>query len=300
MNFPSSHRLSSEDNVNDKIWKHLHSMDLDSLSTLDGTRFSIDLIRQEVNSGCSPCPDILTADFGKKTSVMFVSTVYGLIYNYLQVRYNRKTESWPSFTEKFYNSIIQGDIGIYPRLGNIYRHVSNRLGYDPEFCFTELVKTVLVDLEGNVSGLDMPGFIHYFMSHEADFLSGRLTQIDSRCFIFTFSEIATFFTITTLAGVDSPIGVWELPNCFEVLFSSEKEKSNIQFVSRQKRTGNIEVKLNMEGSTFSKSIAFRTIFKVTNKDIYIIPLPHPSGANNKYWSSEIVRKQMEILIDKLV
>jgi len=272
---------------------------MDSLDILDVNKFSIDLIRQEVNSGCSPCPDILTNDFGKKTSILFVSTVYGFIFNYLKVRYNRKTENWPGFIEKFFNSIIQGYIGIYPRLGEIYRHVSKRLGYQPEFCFTELVKTVLVDLEGGVSGLDNPGFLQYFLTQEAKFLFSRFNQIDARCFIFTFSETATGFTLTTLAGIDNPIGMKKLPNCINLIFT-DNDQNDIQFVSRRKRTGNIEIKLNMDGNTFSQSIAFRTIFKLSSKDIYIIPLPHPSRSNNKYWSREIVSKQLNTLIDKLV
>ena len=299
MSFSSIHSLSSQDVVNDEIWQYLHSKNTNSLHILDGNKFSIEKIRQEINLGCSPCPDILTDQFGKKPSIMFISTVYGLIFDYLQVIYNRETENWSSFIENFFKSIIQRGIGIYPRLSNIYDYVSNSWGYIPEFCFTELVKTVLVDLEGKVSGLDTrESFVQYFMKYEAQFLISRLNQIKAKCLIFSFSEVATFFTLTTMAGINNPVGINKLPTSIEVFFS-DFHLNNLRFLSREKRTGNIDVKLAVEGSSFSKSIALHTIFKVPKKEIYIIPLPHPSGSNNKYWSGNIVSKQLNGLIDRV-
>jgi len=299
MSFSPKQKLSTQDSVNDEIWKHLHS-NFDALDILDKNKFSIERIRREINVGCSPCPDILTNNFGKKSSVIFISTVYGLIYDYLQVMYNRKNENWPCFIEKFYKSIIQGGIGIYPRLTNIYNLVSDRWGYNPEFCFTELVKTVLVDLEGKVSGLDTrESFVHYFMKYEEQFLINRLSQINSKCLIFTFSEVATFFTLTTVAGIKDLVGLNTLPNNIEV-FYSDFDRNNLHFLSRKKRTGNIDIAIGVDGNSFSNSIAFHTIFKAQQKDIYVIPLPHPSGANNKYWSGSNVSKQLNNLIDRMI
>jgi hypothetical protein len=76
--------LAEQDQVNDLIWKSEPRIDL-----LGSKNFRLADMRRERETGCSPCPDILTKDFGKKCSVMFVSTVYGKIYNRLKKRYDR-------------------------------------------------------------------------------------------------------------------------------------------------------------------------------------------------------------------
>lgn len=85
MYFPYCMDLSKEDDINDEIWQHLHFKNIDALNILDRKKFCIDNIRQEIEFGCSPCPDILSSKFGEKTSIMFISTVYGLIFTNLQV-----------------------------------------------------------------------------------------------------------------------------------------------------------------------------------------------------------------------
>lgn len=299
MKSPFHHKISSFDPLNNEIWKYLHSTHTDSLSTLEQSKYSIDLMLREIQFGCSPCPDILTQDFGKKTSVMFISTVYGLIYEYLKKSYQRQTDDWHDFTNDFYRDIIQKNEGIYTRLGDIYNQVSVSCGFQPEFCFTELVKTVLIDLKGNVSGLHQPSFIRYFLKHEAQFLSERLKQIDSKCYIFTFSEVATFFSITTLASIPNPLGVEKLPDNIEVKYMSENQYEDIQFFSKLKRSGSVDINFNTKHGSFSSTIAFRTIFKLTDKEIYVIPLPHPSTSNNANWSGDFVGKQMKLLLDFL-
>lgn len=75
--FPEN--LCERDSINDLIWAHLHSENLDALEVLNPNKFGIELMKEEIKSGYSPCPDILTKNFGKSFSVMFVSTVYGCI-----------------------------------------------------------------------------------------------------------------------------------------------------------------------------------------------------------------------------
>jgi hypothetical protein len=80
---------------------------------------------EEIDSGCSPCPDIISDNFGHKKSVVFVSTVYGLIHSKLETSFNRNTQSWPMFTQCFFERIIQEGVGIYPRLAKVYAKVSD-------------------------------------------------------------------------------------------------------------------------------------------------------------------------------
>lgn len=163
--FPEN--LCERDSINDLIWAHLHSENLDALEVLNPNKFGIELMKEEIKSGYSPCPDILTKNFGKSFSVMFVSTVYGLIHNYLQKNYSRNNTSWKEFTQDFYSKIIQKGIGIYPRLERIYEIVSSKYNCSPEVCFTELVKTVMVNHQKKVSGLETgDSFINYYMKYE--------------------------------------------------------------------------------------------------------------------------------------
>ncbi len=154
MPFPTQLPLSSKDAVNDRIWHHLHMRDYNALDVLNPERFSIDKIRNEIRTGCSPCPDVLTGEFGDRPSVVFVSTVYGLIHKYLGDTYDRSRDNWPVFIERFFSLIVQTGTGIYGRLSNVYRLVSENWEPQPEFCLTELVKTVLVDHKNRVSGLE--------------------------------------------------------------------------------------------------------------------------------------------------
>ncbi|EIJ78319.1 hypothetical protein PB1_12184 [Bacillus methanolicus PB1] len=88
--------------INNLIWRHLHYENLDAFEVLNPKKFGIEFIKGEINIGCSPCPDILTENFGKSISIMFVSTVYSLIHSYLQKTYQRNNNSWKEFTQDFY------------------------------------------------------------------------------------------------------------------------------------------------------------------------------------------------------
>lgn len=296
MGFPCSPDLVITDEVNDEIWQHLHLKNRNALDTFNHDKYCIKKIKEEITTGCSPCPDILTKDFGKKTSVLFISTVYGLIYKYLFKKFNRETDPWYEFIQYFYDKIIQRRIGIYHRLSKIYDLCS--LGdLKPEFCFTELVKTVLVNSKNEVSGVETgEDFIKYYLRYESPFLSKRLAMINSKCIAFTFSETTTFFTLTTLADLKKTNDIFKLPSNIE-LFYSEFPSENLKFICREKRTGNLDINVYAD-DTYSKSIAFRTIFKVKNKEFYIIPLPHPSRSNNGNWSED-VWKELKKLIEKI-
>jgi uracil-DNA glycosylase len=68
---------------------------------------------------------------------------------------------------------------------------------------------------------------------------------------------------------------------------------------RIKRNG--DYKFNIEaGGTYSNSVAFKTVLKVKNKKVYIIPLPHPSTANNKYWQENQCWEQLKELLKMCV
>lgn len=288
MGFPQSINCLREDTINDKIWGYLHNTDRNPLDVLNPKKFSISNIIDELNTGCSPCPDILTSDFGGKPSVIFISTVYGLIYKYLLRTFNRESDNWQNFIKLFYNDIIKDSTGIYGKLGKIYDQVAHKWRIEPDFCFTELVKTVLVDDKNSVSGLDTKeSFVQYFLKYESKFLSARLENIQDKCIAFTFSDVATLLTITTLSDVKIT-QILKLPDNIE-LFYSDYPKDLFKFATRQKRTGNIEINISA-GSSYSNSIAFNTIFKVHGKEFYIIPLPHPSGANNQYWTENVWKK----------
>jgi hypothetical protein len=271
------------DKINNDIWRHIHITNPDALNILDNNKFGIGEIKKEIETGCSPCPDIVSKYFGNKPSVLFISTVYGYVHKYLHKKFNHFDTLWFDFINSFYKDIIFGGVGIYPRLGKIYGLVSKSKGINPDLCFTELVKTVLVDKKGNVSGLEMnTTFLRYFIKYEYKFLEQRLSQIKGKCIVFTLSDVGTFLTLTTLSKQTEIIGINKLPNNVEV-FYQEKPEQSIHFTSRVKRTGNLSFEISSEG-TFTKSIAFQTIFKIKNTEIYVVPLPHPSGSNNGNWT----------------
>lgn len=85
--------LRRADQVNDLIWGHLHTNNTDAIQMFNPKKFDLDTIAQEINLGCSPCPDITSSLFGKKQSVLFLSTVYGKINPYLNKKYDR-TNIW--------------------------------------------------------------------------------------------------------------------------------------------------------------------------------------------------------------
>jgi hypothetical protein len=294
MAFPQDIKLPVQDSTNDRIWQYLQES-TKPLDDLCSTKFCIPKIIDEIGTGCSPCPDILTDGFGREPSVLFVSTVYGLINKYLNKDYVRSKRSWKDFVKEFYENIIIPNKGIYGRLGKIYDQVSSTWNCNPEFCFTELVKTVLVDEKNKVSGLESQGsFVDYFIKHEMTFLKERLSKIENKCIIFTFSEIPTFYTMTSLVGIEDPIGgVSAVPEEFEIVRGKESE---IEFESKLKKNGKVQISISSSGNTYSKSIPFNILFKMKNRDIFVLPLPHPSGANNRNWPLDAWDK-LRLLID---
>jgi hypothetical protein len=65
-----------------------------------------------------------------------------------------------------------------------------------------LLKTVLVDHQGKVSGLESQGsFIDYFLKYESQFFDERLSQVPKGSVIFTFGECPSFFTLMLLSKV---------------------------------------------------------------------------------------------------
>jgi hypothetical protein len=281
--FPQDIKLPVQDSTNDRIWQHLHGS-TKPLEDLCPSKFCIPKIIEELKTGCSPCPDILTGSFGREPSVLFVSTVYGLINKYLKKDYVRSKSSWNEFVREFYDNLIIPNKGIYGRLGKVYDQVSSTWNCNPEFCLTELVKTVLVDKDNKVSGLESQGsFVEYFINNELTFLQERLSKVENKCIIFTFSEVPTFYTMTSLIGIEDPIGVSGVPEEFEIIHGNE---SGIKFESKKRGKDKIQISISSSGETFSKSIPFNTLFKMKDRDIFVLPLPHPSGANNRNWPKD--------------
>jgi len=292
MAFPREIKLPIRDSTNDRIWRHLqHSTE--PLKDLDSGKFCVPKIIEEIETGCSPCPDILTEDFGTKPSVLFVSTVYGLIFKYLKKEFLRPENSWRELVKVFYEEIINPKKGIYGRLETIFDQVSFSWNYNPEFCFTELVKTVLVDKENKVSGLESQGsFVKYLLKHEVDFLQERLSKIEAKSIIFTFSEISTFFAMTSLVGVKDPLGVSAVPDNFVEMYREDPIK--IKFESKKNRK-KAPISIFSSGGSYSQSITFNVLFRLKDRDIYVIPLPHPSPANNRHWPHDIWPKLEELI-----
>ena len=282
MAFPQDIKLPVHDSTNDRIWHYLQES-TKPLEDLCPSKFSIPKIIDEINTGCSPCPDILTGGFGKKPSVLFVSTVYGLINKYLKKNFERSENYWKDFVIEFYDKLIIPNKGIYGRLGKVYDQVSSTWNCNPEFCLTELVKTVLVDKDNKVSGLESQGsFVKYFINNELAFLRERLSKIEDKCIVFTFSEVPTFYTMTSLVGID-PMSVSAVPEEFEIICG---KKSEMKFESKKRSENKIQISISSSGETFSKSIPFNTLFKMKDRDIFVLPLPHPSGANNRNWPKD--------------
>ena len=152
ISFPQDIKLPAQDPVNEQIWQHLQNSTT-PLEDLCPSKFCVQKIKDEIKTGCSPCPDILTGDFGRKPSVLFVSTVYGLVFKYIKKEFVHSDNHWDEFIRKFYEDLIIPNKGIYGRLNKIYDQVSSTWNDNPEFCFTELVKTVLVNDKNKVSGL---------------------------------------------------------------------------------------------------------------------------------------------------
>jgi hypothetical protein len=120
MSLPANISFPTKDAVNEKIWRYLHDGDLTPLDDLNTSRLGLGVIKQEIESGCSPCPDVLTAGFGTRPSVLFVATVYGLIHEYLGQTFDRRTTSWQEFAHVFYHELIRHGKGIYGRLERLY------------------------------------------------------------------------------------------------------------------------------------------------------------------------------------
>ncbi|WP_044895871.1 hypothetical protein [Bacillus alveayuensis] len=129
MAFTNKLKLKMDDKINDEIWRNLNANDRAGLNLLDEKYFSIDNIIKEINTGCSPCPDILTENFGSKPSVMFVSTVYGLVNKYLKQEYNRSKQDWSTFCDDFYKKLFN-PVRVYKRLDKIYRLLAEIKGQE--------------------------------------------------------------------------------------------------------------------------------------------------------------------------
>jgi hypothetical protein len=98
-------------------------------------------------------------------------------------------------------------------------------------------------------------------------------------------SISTFFVMAILDGCDSSAGFAALPVYFKIL---HRNKSSVpfKFVSKRTRTNRLNISIGC-GGTYTNSVAFRSIFKMKDRDIRIIPLPHASSANYKYWVNRI-------------
>jgi hypothetical protein len=288
MAFMNDLPLKQVDRINDKIWTKLNRKE--QLKLLDPKSFSIKNIEKEIETGCSPCPDIITKDFGAKPSILFVSTVYGLIYKYLNKKYSRDEQHWYEFCNHFYKRIIQSGTGIYSRLDKLYQVMTELTGEKLDYCFTELVKTVLVDEKDNVSGLGSKGsFLQYFENAEYDLLEGRINEIQDKCIIFAFSEEVTYFLLEMFNSSNS------FHHLVEIYHTENKE---INISRKRNRNGDYKYTITADG-TYSNSVAFKTIFKVKDKEIFIVPLPHPSSANNRYWP-EACWEELRILLRKFI
>ncbi len=283
------------DKINDEIWQKKPEDIEKSLRHLNENKFGIGCIREEINKGCSPCPDILTENFGRNPSVLFVSTVYGHIHRNINREFNRNCESWHEFIKLFFSQIIRPGIGIYNRLYRIYNMITEIEKKELDFCFTELVKTVLLNNKNGVSGLaNNPSFMKFFQYEESIYLKKRLENIKNRCIIFTCSEISTFLTMSILGKLNVPFETNDLPPNIKVFGNSNE---SLNFHSHITKSGRLVMKITSNGS-YSKSVAFKTIFKLDDAEIYIIPLAHPSSANNNLWtdqSSSCLKKTLKRL-----
>lgn len=283
MGLPQEIALPTQDRVNERIWCYLHDGDQTPLDTLPTDRLGMDIIRAEIASGCSPCPDILTNGFGTRPSVLLVATVYGLIYDRLKQEFSRSGTSWHDYIDTFYRQIIFRGKGIYSRLDRLYDLACRVYGSELEFCFTELVKTVLADPDGSVSGLE--GFwLRYFVRHEQGFLRQRLAGISGTCIVFTFSETATLATLAILGGEQDLFNIRGLPSRIKALLRTD-QANHLRLQSWMTQRGNPRLSLTVDRpkATYTQAIAGRTFFRLKGSALFVVPLPHPSQANNQYW-----------------
>jgi hypothetical protein len=295
MAWPRNIAFPIEDKVNENIWRYLCDGDLTPLEDLNTSKLGLEMIRKEILSGCSPCPDVLTQGFGTRPSVMFVATVYGLIHEYLGETFDRRNASWREFATVFYHRLIRHGKGIYGRLERLYGLTRRVFDSELDFCFTELVKTVLARPNGGVTGIDAY-WPRYFAAHEQHFLRQRLAEIYGRCIIFTFSEMSTFHTVAILGKEEDLLGVHTLPKNVEVLHHSDPS-SPIVFRSWMSSRGNPKVRVSGPGAgaSYTRTIAHQTVLGVQDRDLFVVPLPHPSGANNRHWPETAWHELAELL-----
>ncbi len=124
-------------------------------------------------------------------------------------------------------------------------------------------------------------------------------DIASECIVFTFSDMGTFFTIAMLAGEADLFAVKGLPQNVEVLYHSES-RDQIRFTSWVSKAGGVQVRVTMPGakSTYTRTIARRTIIRIKAPELFVIPLPHPSPAKAQSWPKESWR-ELEWLIRRV-
>lgn len=293
-----SYFTDSKDQINEQLWQLYHQPDtFKPLKTLDKSKFSLRNIIKEIGTGCSPCPDIVTEKFGKTPSLFFITPFYNQVHKYMGVKFNRSLSSWEDYASLFFKKLIYDKIGVYDRLYKIFNITSNHFNRDFDYCFSSLVKTVLTNENNNANGLsNHPSFIKYFEKYESCFLVNRLITIENTCIIFTFSENCTFFTLVYLGLEKKPFNISNIPKNIEVFYKHER-LHDLTFRSHlSKDKPNIKVSFNgTDKKTYSNSICFKSIFKVKNQEIFIIPLPNPSTANNRYWPKTVWNTLISLL-----
>jgi hypothetical protein len=221
--------------------------------------------------------------------------VYGLIHEYLAETFDRRNVSWREFATVFYHRLIRHGRGIYGRLERLYDVTCGVFGPELDLCFTELVKTVLARPNGNVTGIDAY-WPRYFEGHEQGFLRQRLAGIHGKCIIFTFSEMSTFHTVAILGEEEDLFGVHTLPKNVEVLHQSDLA-SPIVFRSWTSSRGNPKVRVSGSeaDASYTRTIARQTVLGVQGRDLFLVPLPHPSRANNRHWPEAAWQELAELL-----
>jgi hypothetical protein len=91
-----------------------------------------------------------------------------------------------------------------------------------------------------------------------------------------------------------------LKKCFGVLYCDDNRASDLKFDARTKKNlkGHLEICFKTDKQSYSASIAGKMVLHMPERDLYIIPLPHTSNANNKYWKPEDW-DQLNVLIEKV-
>lgn len=304
MGFPQEVSWKTEDEVNDLIWEQLHTKNLKVYRDyLSDSRYHYEAIEKEIKTGVSPCPDILTNGFGQKPSVLFIGEVYGTINEFLPEEIILKgvdrSQKWANWIPKLYKSLIidpgRSNPGIYSDLGKIYKLLENHLGFELEIGFTEVCKTVLFskNKQGNpsVSKLYKPELIKYVDNCEYSFLYDRIQKIKGPCIIFTLSAIPFLYLLRIFDKQVFPKKIKKLNDSLEILFPGEYIREQI---SISKYTVDVGI------LPFTESITFQSLFKVKGKQIYVIPLSHPSNKHYGHWPSEkAVEKYIKTLLGHL-